>query len=1068
MAITNPHIISGPIVSATGSLTAASQVERTDTTDVETALTNLDTMIAQVGGGSFSWNYNSETDGSPPNETFEFNNTNPASATIIYFDKDSLTGRLDQFLEQFAIGGFIFLQDRTNTGNSYLFVTTSTFSDAGDSARYTVSVTFQQGKGTFTGANGDTFDVIFIPITGSGSGGQLPNMFLNEIQEVDTNAFTNRVDVPGDAAFVRFWLRTDLVTPTNVNDVGVGLRIDEANGPLNDNGPTFQQNTNNNNVYVYVTLPDVFVGAQNLNNIYLVVKDAVDGNIVDTYQFGTSFILQTDIDGSVAGTPYRSNTGLNGGTFLHYQANQTLELFFVTVNQFFDIPEANADNVDLTRAIKNLTEDQTDGDFQAKLNYTHGIPDDDQFKLDQLVEVSTTSTPAQITGSDTVYYKLGSFSNEATDYFTTDFDTGLPPSFDQSTTWIVVAPHNHNITSLVGLESGTGTATLVKDDVLLNGATGTFNVYRAVVPVTVSGTNFFVFFGTVTTITEIDPSDLFKIDRDNVQPDFLTHIENSNATDSESQRLTALENKVSVLYPLAPDIDALTNWGDIYTPERANQEVVLTSGYDLFADYRGASTRYESAGVTYSDAGTNVVTYTGLSESLNRVFGFKVNGPANQVLMWLIDGSTRIPFVDMTAAGNYRINNYTQSATASTPTTETTILTGTNTTISVGGSSAQFVIPSYPAGATETSRALSLNFEVLVNGVDTGAGHFESIDIPETDIAQGRIERTATANLGPLHGGRTVTFTYDYRLVVTTVPDYQIRISLQNAPSDVTLRVDNMALVRTYTPAANIIRTDNFNALGDGGGTYTFTGENELVISLAPYPGNNIMNVVPVAVDSVGTIDQLNDAPTPVPVDGFASVEIPDQTALAGFEFRTFRGDHHLNHSDLATLLADRLVQWAYGLARLRTVSTTHAVSEIIDLATGSTVGGSVIDSGRTNQDAQTFTAAASVTITLPVGTTLSTFIIMEVTWHTGVGTATDNNNRNYSEIGYIPAIINATDSELILGGRGRGADNYGIEVTTTGLSGASTSLTLDIINLNDTGGAVLPAGSLITSVRFY
>ena len=114
----------------------------------------------------------------------------------------------------------------------------------------------------------------------------------------------------------------------------------------------------------------------------------------------------------------------------------------------------------------------------------------------------------------------------------------------------------------------------------------------------------------------------------------------------------------------------------------------------------------------------------------------------------------------------------------------------------------------------------------------------------------------------------------------------------------------------------------------------------------------------------------------------------------------------------------------------------------------------------RTWQDSGSFTAAATdLSVPLPTDTTLSDFLFIEVTWHTGTGTANDNEHRDYTELGSIAAIINAVDDVLILGGRGRGADNYGIEIKTAAITGSSTSISMDIINLNDTSGATLPTG---------
>ena len=119
-------------------------------------------------------------------------------------------------------------------------------------------------------------------------------------------------------------------------------------------------------------------------------------------------------------------------------------------------------------------------------------------------------------------------------------------------------------------------------------------------------------------------------------------------------------------------------------------------------------------------------------------------------------------------------------------------------------------------------------------------------------------------------------------------------------------------------------------------------------------------------------------------------------------------------------------------------------------------------------EEAQTFTPAdTGLTVSLPAGRTVDDYTWVSIIWHTGVGTATDNANRDYTEVGSLVDIMSAERTNTILGGRGRGADNYGIQVATPA-DGDATTLTLAIINLNDASGAALPSGSLITQVRFY
>lgn len=1041
-----------------------------DITALNTSVTTLESNVNTLGNLGVAWNFDSGTTADPPSQTFRFNNASPFPATIIYVDKTSLTGDFSDFIEGFASGGFIFLQDATNTGNSFLFETSGSVIDQGGSGGwFEIPVTLRQTKGTFTAVNGDRFQFSFIPATGTG-GGTLPNQFLSEITTSQNSVFTNKIDTE---ATVRFWLRTAVVTPANSNDVGTGIRIDESNGDNSDTSDTFESTGSVNNAFVYISLNDAFADATDLNTVWFVRKNS-SGEVIEEINFGANFVEDTALSAVAAGEVYVSTTGFSGGgARINYFGGETLELFFRDTTDFFTISESNAPNVDLTRAVKTLELDQLGEDLTSRINFLHGNTAKDQFVLDQFVDVSTASAPGTLTGATNFYFREGAFRENSTDYFISDFDTGLPPNLGTSVvTWTVVVPHAYDISGAIGAESGMATATLVRKDVILDDLGTTFDVYSIPLPTTASATNDFFLVGTLLTITEVDPTDLFKIRRDNVQPDFLTHIENTQANTIDSQRLAALENKVSVLYALAPDIDSLTNWGEIYIPERPVQEVVITDGYDLIADYRGPTTgteRFESAGVTYDDTGTNVVTYTGLSESLQRVFGFKVDAPVNQTLLWVIDGSDRIPLIDVTSAGNYRVNNYQQARTAATPVVNEVIfldVTAGGTRIMLSNQNAVFVVTDYPTGATETSRIVQVGFDVLLNGSDTQAEHLQQIDVPETNTPQDRIDIDIQIPLGPLHANRVVTVTVGYRFTFVD-PEYRLILNLVSAPSDVTLRAQDVALTRSYTPADTVTRTDNFLIMQDAGGDYTFTGENELLVAFHPYISTGVMNVVPVATTAAGVVTQLNDRPSPIPHAGFEDVEIPDTTALAGFEFRTFRGDHILNHSDLATLITHRTVQWCYALARLRTVSTAHAVSEKLDLASGSTIGGATI-TGRSWQNAQSFTAASSVTVTLPTSTTLGDFVLVEATWHTGVGTATDNDNRNYTELGSMSAILNATDAELVLGGRGRGAENFGIEVTTSGLASNDTTLTLGIINLNDAGGANLPTGSLITAVRFY
>lgn len=393
----------------------------------------------------------------------------------------------------------------------------------------------------------------------------------------------------------------------------------------------------------------------------------------------------------------------------------------------------------------------------------------------------------------------------------------------------------------------------------------------------------------------------------------------------DEQRLATLESKVDALYPLTPDVTQLDEWAEVIGPRRTIQEVDITTGYTKIADFRDDSTRYESSGVVYA-TGTNVVTYTGLGDNLYRTFGFKVTAPADQVLMWIVDGSDRIPFVDMTGAGNFRINAYREAiGEDQVITNQAHFLTKDSGPATLGandGNVQTFTITNFPANATHTSRVLQIGTDVYVNGVDTGASHLLDIEIPATNTAQAKQTVSSSTFLGPLHGNRTVVVEvgYEYRVSGSNLV---VDLSISSAPSDVTIDMADVATLLNYTAPGATSRVDNFIAFTDPHGTYTFTGENEILITFQPSLTTNSMETLG-AVVGTGAITELNDIRVPVPAHSFESVEIPDT-----IDFRTFSPVHFLRHSDLLPLLNNRNVQWCYGLATLLTVRELSITSAV-------------------------------------------------------------------------------------------------------------------------------------------
>lgn len=420
----------------------------------------------------------------------------------------------------------------------------------------------------------------------------------------------------------------------------------------------------------------------------------------------------------------------------------------------------------------------------------------------------------------------------------------------------------------------------------------------------------------------------------------LLRVLQEHAIDDEAL-LQSVSSKVDTLFPLTPDVTILTDWADIYDPARASEVVTIVPGYTLLADFRGtsASDHYESAGVTYT-AGTNVSQYSGLTDDLHRCFGFRVSAAANQTLLSIGTGGSAIPFIDITSGGNLRVNNYTPARTQDEEVSNRVNLvrspsTGTGT-LAVGGAVSTYTAPGYPANTSNQSRTVGVDLEVLVSGSDTFAAGDIGFDIPDTLVAQAKRTIDHTFNLGPLRGNRRPTCTIGYEVRVSG-SDLLLDLSLEQADSDITLRVNNVDFLQSYTATTTIARVDSFENFGDGAGTFTFSGDHEFLFAFHPFEEQGTMEVVPVAINTTtGATTQLNDIAVPIPGAGFTfdEVEVPDT-----IEFRTFLPNHFFIHSGLVTLLGDRTTQWVYALARLEE-TTGHAVTEAVDLNAGSTLNG--------------------------------------------------------------------------------------------------------------------------------
>ncbi len=405
----------------------------------------------------------------------------------------------------------------------------------------------------------------------------------------------------------------------------------------------------------------------------------------------------------------------------------------------------------------------------------------------------------------------------------------------------------------------------------------------------------------------------------------------------DEQRISTLEGKMSTLFPLSPDVHKLTAFSDIFNPEASVATVTIAPGYSNIADYRGGGTRYQQSGVAYSIPVSGTVRYDGLGTSAYRGFGFRVAGASNDTLMWLRGTTETIPFFRITGGGRIQVNNYTPASTVDqTQTNVFTFLTrtaGTEVISTASGSVATFTATRFPTGATNTSRTLQLDIDILVGGTDTQGSGFVDVTLPDTNVAVARQTVSRDVFLGPLHGNRTVNVTIGYESRVSG-DDLLIDITLVGAPSDVTVRPTDVGDFRTFTAPATVARVDNWISFGTGSGDYTITGDVDFLFSFQPHQSANTTAVVGAYREAGGANDEFNDIDVPISVTNFDSVEIQTMGQLAGSEFRTFTPDHFLIHRDLSQLLVNARQQWCYGLAA-NSAATENAVTEAVDFTQG-------------------------------------------------------------------------------------------------------------------------------------
>lgn len=923
---TTPNIITKPIVSSTGQITLAQQVVLNDSR-------NTQTVIIGNEGAIITYNLSASVDGTDPGTgNLSLNNAAKASATTITFSTISGNSALNlsEIISNLQSNDRILLQEKATTSKAVIYRVTG--APVSSSDKIDIQIISEQSIGDeFTVDSALNVSLFFTRI-GSGPG-SLPQQQVEWLAQTasrqrQSTTVTNIADSVTD---VLLWRRENIVTNAIINNPGTGLRIDEANrqsdGSFDRPSGTAVYDDDLGNTYIYIAITSSDFGNLTLSATFLEARRG------ESLVFSSSLQdLTTPTQVSSGQFTYRRTTNLQ----YRYIAGDTLTIVTratATTTEYI----YNAPIGDFTPNIRELSYSAIDDDFSARIDGSSDnaiLVASDRVKLTGLLVSSSIAANQNVS----VLYKEGDPSGDVSAYDKT-WNTANPlfSNFGSERVVSILVDNNITITSI------TGGATLGPQLLWIPGK----YIYKVTLPAEVS-TGMPTSHLPVATVETFLPSGFnsaYKVVRENIETNLLAVIDDhQNLAD-----ISALETKVNNLFPLTPDVGILNDWADIYDPIHGAATVDILDGYSLIADYRSDTDRYESAGVVYA-TGTNVITYTGLSNDLHRSFGFKVTAPANKVLMWIVDGATNIPFIDITAAGNIRVNNFTPAQTVNNRVeNQASFLTrtgGTSIVTTAPGSVATFTIPNFPTASTERSRTLQIAPDILVGGTDTLAGRPVTVDVPSTNTAQAVNTISDSVYLGPRYGSRTVTITIGYEFRVSGA-NLLVDLTLVSAPSDVSVDFEpDTAIILNYTAQSVVARIDNFLAVSDGSGNYTFTGEQEFILSMRPQINSaggqtGLIDAVPAAVGADGNVSQLNDVSIRIPTPVWSDIQVADD-----IEFRTFEADHYFRHAEIAGMLRHRNEKWAYGIARLQTDNPGHSITEPVNLAAGSTISGNPIGPG--------------------------------------------------------------------------------------------------------------------------
>lgn len=911
--------------------------------------------------------------------------------------------------------------------------------------------------------------------------------FLQQITESDVNVNQNNVGTSGEATFVRFWLRQNQVDQADINAPGIGLLIAEAQED------TFTQSNNEFDAILYVGVPDTYSPAD--FSTLRVRVTTPDGRLEQDLSLENDFVEAAEL--SVAGTTYYRSTNAARGVFLGYKADDVIGLFRIVSERRFTVTPAPI--VNLKDGIADLPESALTQDVQGKLN-ADGVPQEIETLFDQFVPTPPDQTPGTLPTGTQMLFKFGGASATLAHYTTTDVDTGIFGTFDGVSTQIVAIDDQFEITNFNGIETGVGTIVEITPSILRGK-----RMYRVTLPQESSGTNFYIPSGFDVTPEQYNATERIKIGSDN----FDTPL----AEDFRRLHDGELNGPLTDLNQHLQFTPVVGSWGPAPNPTPARATITRQ-----FAAYWNENRRGSTpfTGNFFTDLADPTIT---LTNGVN-VSGLPLTNTSTKVIAFshYIANENFTTEVPLLKAGTRRILSLTSRGLAVrrgnsdgsvAPLTINQRLSGpagqgtTQYLTGVGADSVPFFVPdtlTFPDTFTIQLKTIEADGEV---GPVTDLLY----TVINRGISQNQSSQIVAMNLPTPPGGtrdETITTEYDSTnntIIVGTTGQSQntsqdvTHISVEVFYPDIS-QSDNLSITASNAlfgeqdehrgRTIDIVMILEDTHLDDEGADKflrvkaVINGHQENDIDLNFRQTDFDFSDLQFGPNTAYTDYFFSDGDNPANVlfPGKQSFSSDGDVSIANIQVYEFDFGSALSntptHDELYQFYLRR-DQWFglfsspdtdygnytfvdRGLILTDDDGTTFDVIERLKLAA----------SARTVQESQVFAAAASVTVSLPAGTTLEDFILMEIEWNTGQtdASASDNDNRRYSDTTMVQPIIDASGPNVILSARGRGAENFGVRITAGQTS--DTTVAIEIVNINDVGGAVLPTGTQITKVWFY